>query len=55
MVKSFDLSYFDGEEWTQEWSNVKNGGLPKAVKVMIDIIPPGLEKVESFSTIVILR
>jgi hypothetical protein len=39
-VKSFNVTYFDGEEWKTEWNNKKNGGLPKAVRIELVLALP---------------
>jgi len=36
-VKSFNIAYYDGTNWLSEWSNIKNKGLPSAVKIDITI------------------
>jgi len=33
----FELSYFDGEEWLEDWSSEETGMLPRAVKASVRI------------------
>jgi type II secretion system protein J len=57
MVKSFNITYYNGKEWLNEWNNVRNGDLPVAVKVEITIVilQRGEGKEERYSTIIPIR
>lgn len=44
-VVAFTMSYFDGTDWYDTWDSTQQGNvLPYAVKVTLDVLPPGAPK-----------
>ncbi len=39
-VRSFDVSYFDGEEWADEWDSLERQQLPWSVRIRINFPKP---------------
>jgi len=37
MVSSFQLNFFDGTQWVEEWDSRSTGKLPKQVRIVIEI------------------
>lgn len=41
-VVAFNLTYFDGTDWYDTWDSTQQGNvIPYAVKVTLDVLPPG--------------
>jgi len=39
-VASFALSYFDGQDFVEEWDAVRDGGLPRGVEIRLTLVEP---------------
>ena len=48
-VSRFDVSYFDGTQWSDQWNGDPNGKLPKAIHIVLTV---GQERPETFETMI---